>query len=219
MLFDLDGTLLDSIALVLASVHHTLRIHGVPPPDDAEILEGLGTPLEAVFARWADAPDTLRAMADTYVAHNLAVHDEMVRPYPGVCELVHALRADGARLGLVTSKRRASAIRGLGAIGLDAAFEVLVCAGEAPRAKPHPEPVHHALRELGVDGARAVFVGDSTHDMESGRAAGVHTVAVLWGPFARAQLEPTRPSAFAHDADELRRTLYDRRLCAQVVGE
>lgn len=209
VLFDLDGTLLDSIELVLASFHHTFDVHHLARPADAEILEGLGTPIEAVFARWSDEPVVVAAMIETYLAHNLAIHDSMVRSYPGVCELVHALRGDGARLGLVTSKRRPGALRGLRAIGLEACFEVLVCAGEAAHAKPHPEPVHHALASLGVAAERAVFVGDSTHDMESGRAAGVATAAVLWGPFTRAALAPTQPSTFAHDALELRRYLYD----------
>jgi pyrophosphatase PpaX len=209
VLFDLDGTLLDSIELVLASFHHTFDTHEMARPTDAELLEGLGTPIEAVFARWSDERISIAAMIETYLAHNLAIHDSMVRPYPGVCELVHALCGDGARLGLVTSKRRASALRGLRAIGLEACFETLVCAGEAARAKPYPEPVHHALASLGVAPERAVFVGDSTHDMESGRAARVATAAVLWGPFSRAALEPTEPSVFAHDAAELRRYLYD----------
>lgn len=210
VLFDLDGTLLDSIALILASYHHTLEKHGLPRPDDAVILEGLGTPLEAGLAQWVDDPRLVPAMVETYVEHNLAMHDAMVRPYDGVCELVHALRADGRRLAIVTSKRRTGTVRGLRAIGLEHSFDVLVCAGDTPRAKPHPDPVHHALAELGIANERAVFVGDSTHDMRSGRAAGVHTAAVLWGPFSRASLEPTSPSVFAENAEELRRYLFAR---------
>lgn len=209
VLFDLDGTLLDSIELILASYRHTFAHHGIPRPDDARILAGLGTPLEAVLAQWAPDPRAVAAMVETYIAHNHAIHDAMVRPYPGVCELVHALRDDGRRLAIVSSKRRTGVLRGLRAIGLEACFDALVCAGETARAKPHPDPVRHALARLDLDPERAVFVGDSTHDMESGRAAGVRTAAVLWGPFTRAALEPTAPSAFARDAGELRRYLFD----------
>lgn len=204
VLFDLDGTLLDSIELILASYRHTLAHHGLPCPDDALILEGLGTPLEAGLRRWAPDPSAVPAMIETYVAHNLAHHDAMVRPYDGVCELVRGLREDGRKLAIVTSKRRRGTVLGLGAIGLAGCFDALVCAGDTPRAKPHPDPVQHALALLEVPRERAVFVGDSTHDMEAGRAAGVHTAAVLWGPFSRAALEATSPSAIARDAAELR---------------
>lgn len=207
VLFDLDGTLLDSIELILASYRHTFVAHGLAPVEDARIVEVLGTPLEACFAKWAEQ-SKVAAMIETYVAHNLANHDAMVRTYPGVSELVRALRDDRHELGVVTSKRRESTEVGLRAIGLADVFDVLVCSGETARAKPHPDPVLRALELLGVSAERAVFVGDSTHDMESGRAAGVHTAAVLWGPFTRAALEPTRPTAFARDAAELRAFLY-----------
>lgn len=208
VLFDLDGTLLDSIELILASYRHTLARHGLPPPDDAVVLESLGTPLEVGLSRWAADPSALASMIETYTAHNLAMHDAMVRPYPGMCELVRDLRATGHKLALVTSKRRPGTERGLAALGLEGAFDVLVCAGDTARAKPHPDPVHRALEQLGVPHARAVFVGDSTHDMEAGRAAGVRTAAVLWGPFSREALERSSPTAIARDAGELRRILF-----------
>lgn len=207
VLFDLDGTLLDSVELILASYHHTLARHGLPPRSDAVILEGLGTPLEAQLARWVDDPSAIPAMIDTYRTHNLAAHDAMVRPYPGVTQVVHELAARGTKLAVVTSKRRHGTLRGLASLGLERAFHHLVCADDVTRAKPHPEPVLRALEALGVAPERAAFVGDSTHDMESGRAAGVSTVAVLWGPFTRASLEPTCPSCFVESATELRAAL------------
>jgi len=204
VLFDLDGTLLDSIALILSSYHHTYAAHRLPPVDDAVILAGLGTTLEAAFGHYVRDPAEIARMIETYREHNLALHDGMVRGYPGVSEVVKALRARAVPLAVVTSKRREGTLRGLHALGLSECFDELVCADDVTRAKPHPEPVHLALERLGgVDPGRAVFVGDSTHDMEAGRAAGVHTAAVLWGPFTRAALEPTRPSAFVHDAEEL----------------
>lgn len=207
VLFDLDGTLLDSIALILASYHHTLAHHGLPPQPDAVILEGLGTTLEAQLARWEPDPRAIAAMIETYRAHNLAHHDAMVRPYPGVSEIVHDLAARGVALGVVTSKRRDGTLRGLRALGLSAVFDVLVCADDVGRAKPHPEPVLRALDALGTSASRAAFVGDSTHDMESGRAAGVHTAAVLWGPFSRTALEATRPNSVIESPRSLRSLL------------
>ncbi len=204
VLFDLDGTLLDSIELILASYHHTIAHHGLAPQTDEVILEGLGTPLEAQLSRWTDDPSAVPAMIATYRAHNLALHDEMVRPYPGVCEVVHSLRARGTRLAVVTSKRRDGTRRGLAALGLEASFDTLVCADDVRNAKPHPEPVELALERLGsVAPDRAVFVGDSTHDMRAGRAAGVRTAAVLWGPFTREALAPTAPDHVVGSAAEL----------------
>lgn len=205
VLFDLDGTLLDSIALILASHRHTLEAHGYVVPPDARLVEALGMPLEDCFARFAPGATDIPAMVETYRAHNVVLHDEMVRAYPGVSELVGELDAAGARLGVVTSKRRPEAVRGLERLGIASRFDVLVCAGESKRPKPHPDPVVLALERLGVAPERGVFVGDSTHDMDAGRAAGVATLAVLWGPFTRDALAPTQPTAFAADVEAARR--------------
>jgi pyrophosphatase PpaX len=210
VLFDLDGTLLDSIELILASYHHTIARHGLLPQTDADILAGLGTPLDAQLGRWTDDLAAIPAMIETYRAHNFEVHDAMVRAYPGVTEVVLALREAGTKLAVVTSKRRDGTRRGLAALGLSDAFDVLVCADDVERAKPHPEPVWRALDALDVPRERAVFVGDSTHDMASGRAAGVHTVGVLWGPFRREALVPHEPGALVEDADQLHRALFRR---------
>jgi len=203
VLFDLDGTLLDSVELILQSYRHTLEAHGLPPRDREEILAGLGTPLEVQLGRWV-AAEHVAALVDTYVAHNLAVHDALVRPFPGVSEVVNALAGAGTKLALVTSKRRRGASRGLAALAMSDRFEALVCADDVERPKPHPEPVHRALAALGgVEPARTVFVGDATHDVRAGRAAGVATAAVLWGAATRAQLEPERPDHWAEDAADL----------------
>jgi pyrophosphatase PpaX len=83
-------------------------------------------------------------------------------------------------------------------------FDLLVCADDVERPKPHPEPVHRALRELDAEGGRTLFVGDSVHDMESGRAAGVATGAVLWGPFSREDLAGSSPDHWLEGPEELR---------------
>jgi pyrophosphatase PpaX len=192
-LFDLDGTLIDSIELILRSYRHTMRLHrGHEPPDDVW-MEGLGTPLWVQFRQFTEDPAEIEAMVATYRAYNLAHHDEMVRPYAGVVEAVLALRDQGKTLGLVTSKMRSGAVRGLKVAGLEDAFQVIVGADEVTHPKPHPEPVLTALERLGAAAAGAVFVGDSRHDVECGRAAGVKTAAVLWGPFDRAHLEDLEP--------------------------
>ena len=193
VLFDLDGTLIDSVHLILESYRHTLASHGIPPRTDEEWLRGVGTPLAAQFAPWQDDRGTMEAMIDTYPQYNLANHDRMVREFPGVVEMVRAVRAKGLKTGLVTSKARTGALRGLRLVGLEDAMDVLVCADEVGNAKPHPEPVEKAVRLLAADPGTTLFVGDSIHDLNSGRAAGVRTAAVLWGPFSRLHLAPGKP--------------------------
>jgi pyrophosphatase PpaX len=194
VLFDLDGTLIDSIGLILDSFHHTCDAFELPRRADAELLAGIGTPLRAAFAAWLPAGSDVDAMVAVYREHNLAHHDARVRAYPGVVAAVRALVAGGVRIGLVTSKNRQGARRGLVAAGLEDAVEALVCAEDVTHAKPHREPVDRALALLGGAAGSTLFVGDSIHDMRSGRAAEVGTGAALWGPFARATLEPAEPT-------------------------
>lgn len=207
VLFDLDGTLLDSVRLILDSYHHTLANHGLPPRTDDHWLAGLGTPLRVQFREWGDDPAQIEAMVLTYREYNLTHHDQQVGPYPGVVEMVRAVQAAGRRTALVTSKNREGASRGLRVIGLDDTMEVIVGADDVVNAKPHPEPVHRALEALGVAPSEAVFVGDSLHDMHSGRAAGTATAAVLWGPFDRAHLEPSSPDHWLAEPGDLLRLL------------
>jgi pyrophosphatase PpaX len=192
-LFDLDGTLIDSIRLILDSYHHTLNQHNLPARTDEDWLKGVGTPLAVQFSEWQESPEVLEAMIATYREYNLRHHDRMVTVYPGVLEAVREIKAAGVQTGLVTSKNRPGALRGLKLVGLEALMDVLVCADEVTNPKPHPEPVEKAVALLGADPARTVYVGDSIHDMHSGRAAGVKTAAALWGPFGRDHLESAGP--------------------------
>jgi pyrophosphatase PpaX len=193
VLFDLDGTLIDSIRLILDSYHHTLAAHGLPPRTDDDWLRGVGTPLRVQFAEWHDDLSKLEAMIATYREYNLAHHDRMVTVYPGIVAAVEGIRTAGRQTGLVTSKNRQGALRGLALVRLEAMMDVLVCADEVTNPKPHPEPVEKAVALLGADPRTTVYVGDSIHDMVSGRAAGVRTAAALWGPFGRAHLEDAAP--------------------------
>jgi pyrophosphatase PpaX len=202
-LFDLDGTLIDSIELILRSYRHTMHTHrGHAPPDDVW-MTGLGTPLWVQFRHFTDNPAEIEAMVATYRAYNLAHHDEMVRPYAGVVEAVRALRRRGKTLGLVTSKLRSGALRGLRVAALEDAFAVVVGSDEVTHPKPHPEPVLTALDRLGAPAAGAVFIGDSRHDIECGRAAGVATAAVLWGPFDRSHLADLAPDYWLETPQDL----------------
>ena len=203
VLFDLDGTLIDSIRLILDSYHHTLSQHQLPARTDDDWLKGIGTPLHVQFAEWQQQPERLQAMIATYREYNLKHHDRMVTVYPGVVDAVRELKSAGLATGLVTSKNRQGALRGLRLVALEALMDVLVCADEVTNPKPHPEPVEKAVALLGAEPATTVYVGDSVHDMHSGRAAGVKTAAALWGPFGRSHLEGARPDYWLETPGEL----------------
>src|ERR687896_1656798 len=120
VLFDLDGTLIDSVRLILDSYHHTLNQHGLPARTDSEWLKGVGTPLTAQLAEWRDELGTIEALIATYREYNLKHHDRMVTVYPGVVDVVQALKEEGISTGLVTSKNRSGAVRGLTLARLEA---------------------------------------------------------------------------------------------------
>ena len=207
VLFDLDGTLIDSIELILASYRHTLSAHGRPPVADSEWMRGVGTPLRVQLQPWARSPEDLQTLVATYRDFNLANHDRMITAFPGVVDLVRAVRSAGLRTAVVTSKTREGTRRGLNLIGLEQAIEILVCADDVKNPKPHPEPVKRAVALLGADPASTIFVGDSIHDLRSGREAGVLTGAVLWGPFGREELEPAAPDYWLEGPQVLHKLL------------
>ena len=193
VLFDFDGTLVDSVRLILESYHHTMRVHGLPRHSDAFWVAGLGTPLRVQFRRFSCDEEKIQELIATYREWNLAHHDAMVTAYPGAVEAVRALRARGSRLGIVTSKNRHGLEKGLTLCGFDGCFDVLVTSDDLEASKPSPEPVHAALARLGAEPGNTLFVGDSPHDIAAGRDAGTTTAACLWGPFAREQLAAERP--------------------------
>lgn len=205
LLFDLDGTLIDSEELILESYRHTMRVHLGESPPDAAWLATMGQPLEAQLLDFARDAVEASAMLATYLEHNAAIHDRLLRPFPGVREYVWGLHVRGYRLGIVTSKRRANALRGLEACGFELRwFEAVVTASDVERFKPEPEPVLRALEEAGEpEPGRALFVGDSVHDLRAGRAAGTRTGAALWGPYPREALAPAEPDHWLERIAEL----------------
>ena len=192
-LFDLDGTLIDSIPLIMASFRHTMRTHLGAVPDDAAWRAGFGTPLRPQLRKFARDDEHASRMVATYRAYTDAHHDRLLKSYAGIDGALDALRDAGARLAVVTSKTHALARRGLARCGLNQYFGVLIGADDVHEHKPHPAPVLAALDRLSADPADTVFIGDSPHDIEAGHAAGVRTAAALWGPFPREALASASP--------------------------
>lgn len=194
VLFDLDGTLIDSIELILSSMRYAFAKLERQAPSDEEWSAGIGIPLFTMFARYArDDADRLNLIA-AYREHQFAHHDRLVRCYDDVVDVVRGLRARGHQMGIVTSKSEYLALRGLAHVGLARYMDTIVGCDGATRHKPDPEPVRIALQRLDCPPEHALFVGDSVHDVIAGNAAGVTTVAALWGAFRREDMEPGQPS-------------------------
>ena len=196
VLFDLDGTLIDSIELILNSARHAFRDREGHVPSDAEWLTGVGIPLAAMFRRYARDAAEVDELILKYREYQLAHHDRLVTAYDQVVETVDFIRAAGHPVAVVTSKTGWLARRGLDHVGLGPHFDVIVGCDSCERHKPDPQPVYVALDKLGYQPSEAVFVGDSVHDVAAGNAAGVVTIAALWGPFSREDLAASGPTHF-----------------------
>jgi pyrophosphatase PpaX len=194
VLFDLDGTLIDSIALIVAAMHHAFDGFGGTVPADADWMAGIGTPLTKQLALYARGSDELAVLRDRYRAYQAIHHDAAVREFPGTTETLLQLEQRGLVMGLVTSKVDLLAQRGLDLTGLSRFISVVVGADAVTKHKPEPEPVLLALERLAVAPDDAVLVGDSPHDIAAGNAAGVTTIGALWGPFTRAKIDVARPT-------------------------
>jgi phosphoglycolate phosphatase len=199
-IFDLDGTLVDSLDDLHASVNHALRAVGLPPRSRAEVHGYVGEGARILLER-AVAPEVhllepaLAAWRAHYEVHCL----DHTRPYPGL----EALLAGARRaLAVHTNKPGDMARKILAGLGLLPRFAVVTGGDEAPR-KPDPTGVREIMARAGASPAETVFVGDSRVDAATARAAGVSFVAVTWGFASRADLAAAGATVFAERADEL----------------
>ncbi len=213
VLFDLDGTLLDTIELILTSFRHaTTTVLGEALPD-AVLLKNVGVPLAVQMREF----DELRAeeLLAVYRAHNGEIHDEYVKCYPEVPETLHELADRGMPMGVVTSKSRLVAERGLAITGLAEMFDAVITCDDTERHKPDPEPLLSCARALGVDLRYCVYVGDSPHDVRAARAGGAVPVAVTWGVSSAADLRAEGPVAVIDRMGQLPEVLFEDSACAE----
>ena len=188
VIFDWDGTLMDSTGVIAASLQSACRDIGIDAPSERDARYVIGLNLADTFAHVAPNldEDGRRRLAERYRHHFLAGESQMPL-YGGVREMLHDLHGRGTRLAVATGKARRGLDRVLDLTGLAALFEATRCADEG-FAKPHPGMLLMLLEMTGVEPGRAVMVGDTTHDLDLAANAGVDAVAVSYG---------------AHDADLL----------------
>ncbi len=203
VLFDLDGTLVDTIPFILAAVRHAFAGYGTCPTD-AEWIAGIGTPLRAQLASFARRPEDGEALFQRYREFWLANHDEQTRCFDGAQEVVEALARRGHPLGIVTAKLEQGAFRTLRHTGLLPFLQVVIGTDSCANAKPHPEPVLLALSRLRCEApARALLVGDSPHDVAAAKAAGARAAAALWGACTREALAAAGADFFLADVRQV----------------
>lgn len=200
ILFDLDGTLIDTNKLITESFYHTFNQFGLEFSHD-EILAFNGPPLKETFEK-IDL-DKAEAMITTYREHNLEHHDAYVKIFPNVKETLDTLKKQGIQLGIVTTKMRGTAIRGMKLTGIYDYFDTIIAIDDITNPKPHPEPVLSAMKNIQADPETTLMVGDNHHDIESGQNAGVKTAGVAWSLKGEEVLKKYHPTYMLHDMKDL----------------
>ena len=203
ILFDNDGTLVDTYQLILTSMRYTIDRHFGEIPPDSVLMGKVGQPLDVQLWDYTDDPELHDQLCRTYREHNHRIHDSMVSAFPGMAQTLRSLRDAGFKLGVVTAKRHELAWHGLEITGLAPYFECLVGADDCPVHKPDPAPIIQGARMLGVDPHRCVYVGDSPHDIQAGNGAGATTVAALWGMFPQEVLSAEHPTYLCRTCADL----------------
>ena len=202
VLFDLDGTVVDSGGIILASMRHATREVLGRDFGDAELMQAVGGPgLEAQMAVFA--PERVDELVRVYRDHNEPLHDEL-EACAGMEDVLLRLHAEGRRLGVVTAKRRATVELAFARVPLAHLFETIVGGDETEKHKPDPEPLLLAAERMHATPAETAYVGDSPFDIRAAMAAGMYAIAVTWGRIhERERLEREEPDAIVERAEEL----------------
>ena len=202
VLFDLDGTVVDSGGIILASMRYATRtVLGREIPDEALMAAVGGPGLEHQMR--AFGPEHVEELIRVYREHNEPLHDEL-RVCVGMDDVLVALKEQGRKLGIVSAKRRRTVELAFARVEVGHLFDVVVGGDEHERQKPEPDLLLLALERLGAGPATAAYVGDSPFDMQAAKAAGMHAVGVTWGGIhSRETLAAEEPAAIVDTAEEL----------------
>ncbi|RXJ01725.1 pyrophosphatase PpaX [Anaerobacillus alkaliphilus] len=201
VLFDLDGTLINTNELIIASFIHTLDHYYPNEYTREKVIEFIGPSLHDTFSRMN--PEKVDEMIDMYRTFNHEKHDELVEEYGTVKETVKALHEKGYKLAVVTTKRSDTARMGLRLTGLEEYFPVLVGIDDVEKVKPDPEPLLKALNQLNSTPEQAIMVGDSQYDVLGGKNTGTKTAAVAWTIKGREFLEGYNPDVMLETMSDL----------------
>lgn len=202
VLFDLDGTVIDSGAIILASMRHAAKEVLGEEPSDELLMAAVGGPgLEAQMR--ALSPDLAEELVRVYRAHNEPLHDG-ISSFAGMEDVLVRLKDEGRRLGIVTAKRRETVELAFARVPIRHLFETVVGGDETKGHKPDPEPLLLAAARLNVEPGSCAYVGDSPFDIRAAKAAGMYAVGVTWGGIHdRERLEPEEPDVLVETPADL----------------
>lgn len=200
VLFDLDGTLVDSLQLIERTCRRVFKEMNIPW-GDGQALGMIGLPLKAIGRRFAG--DKANNFEEIYKHFYHRDHDQYTRLFPGTLDMLEQLHKRGLKLGVVTSKGKPGTERTIAFTGLDRFFEVVVTAYDVEKHKPEPEPLLKALDSLKVIAANSIYVGDSRFDILTGQNAGARTLGVTWGLATREELLSLKPDGLLDRWDDL----------------
>ena len=202
VLFDFDGTLVDTTEMIHQSMRHAAStVLGREDIPRETLLAYVGQPLQRQMER-IDA-EKAGLLLEAYRRHHEENHDALIDEFPGIVEALSRLRSAGTKVAVVTSKRRVSVEMALNSFpGLRDVVDRFVTMEDTKEHKPHPEPLLRGLELLGgVPKDGAAYVGDSPFDIEAARAAGLTSVAVSWGAFSEYRLREAGPDHLVPDID------------------
>lgn len=205
ILFDLDGTLINTNDLIMASFQHTLNHYYPDRFSEDDLLTFIGEPLYDSFKRLDK--ERAREMVEMYREHNIENHEKFVTPFPGVIDTVKQLDRNGFKLAVVTSKMRESAELGLKITKLSPFFDVVVTVDDVTKAKPAPEPLEKAMARLQATPESTLMVGDSQYDIIAGKKAGTYTAGVAWSLKGKDFMKNLEPDLLIDEMPELLRFL------------
>jgi pyrophosphatase PpaX len=191
VLFDLDGTLIDTNELIISSFLHTLNYYYPGQYGREDVLPFIGPSLLESFLTIDE--NKVDEMIQRYRTHNLANHDLLVKEFDGVFETVKKLKENGFKLGIVSTKMSSTVKKGLKLTHLDEFFEVIIAMDDVENVKPHPEPIEKALKLLQSNPQETIMVGDNYHDILGAKNAGTLSAGVAWSAKGRAYIEEYEP--------------------------
>lgn len=202
ILFDLDGTILDTNELIIASFFHALEGEMAQPLNREQIIMNMGRPLVEQMKLFTGRDDVSDVVAK-YRAFNVEKHDQIVKAFPYVKEVMGKLFHSGIKIGIVTSKVRMTTEMGLKLCGLDSLLHTVVTVEDVEKPKPNPDGIRKAMAQLGVNPDSTLMVGDSHYDLDAARHAGVRSVGVAWSLKGEEYLLKHRPDYWIRDMREL----------------
>lgn len=201
LLFDFDGTLLDTNELIIQTFQYVLGSHYPGKYERNDILPFLGPTLQETFD--SVDPEKTELLIEEYRAWNKSMHDELSSEFDGVSETLRLLKTAGMKMAIVSTKKKDMVMRGLGLLDVEGVFDEVIAMDDVVKTKPDPEPILLALNRLGATADEALMIGDNYHDIVGGQNAGVRTAGVAWSAKGEEFLQSFNPDFMLQHISDL----------------